>query len=234
MKTSARGLTVIKEFEGKRLEAYLCPAGEWTIGYGHTSAAGTPKVMPEMRITDAEAYAILQRDVVAFEMAVSRLVKKPLNQGQFDALVSFIYNVGAGAFEKSTLLKRINAGRFDDVPAQLMRWTKGGGRELPGLVRRRRAEAALWRSLFEGPVAETAGKGDVAKVEQAPGPEKAPAGSGSFWSIIVSIFTGGGLTGLTGINNVWSFLAVALPITVLAVLAFMIWTGRIQINRGPA
>lgn len=148
-KTSSAGLTLIKSFEGLALTAYYCPAGILTIGYGHTAAAGDPKVMPGMKVSKTEAESILKADLNSYEAAVNGAVKVPLTQSQFDALVSFVYNVGAGAFKKSTLLRRLNAGHYGDVPAQLMRWTKANGKELAGLVRRRRAEAALWRALDE-------------------------------------------------------------------------------------
>jgi hypothetical protein len=100
-----------------------------------------------MKISEAKAEEILKNDIVQFENAVNLLVKTPLNQAQFDALVSFVYNVGEDKFRRSTLLKRINANRLNDVPAEFMRWTRGDGKELPGLVRRRRAEVKLWRQL---------------------------------------------------------------------------------------
>jgi lysozyme len=147
MNTSEAGLKLIRQFEGLRLKAYRCPAGIWTIGYGHTTAAGPPEVREGMKITAAEADAILKRDLERFEAAVSAMVKVPLSQAQFDALVSFAFNCGTAALRRSTLLRRVNAGAFEAVPAELMKWTKADGRELPGLVRRRRAEAALWRGL---------------------------------------------------------------------------------------
>jgi lysozyme len=100
-----------------------------------------------MRISAPEAEAILRRDLAGFEAAVASMVKQMLTQTQFGALVSFAYNCGVGALQTSTLLKRVNAGAFDAVPAELMKWTKAKGKELPGLARRRRAEAALWRGL---------------------------------------------------------------------------------------
>lgn len=155
MKLSAAGLATVKEFEGLRLKAYKCPAGVWTIGYGHTSSAGPPTVTPDLEITKADAEVILKRDMRQYENGVSDLVQTGITQGQFDALVSFAYNVGIGSLlphqppglARSTLLKRVNSGRFEDVPAEFMKWTKGGGKELPGLVRRRRAEVKLWRGL---------------------------------------------------------------------------------------
>jgi lysozyme len=147
MKTSPSGLELVKEFEGLRLKAYKCPAAVWTVGFGHTSAAGDPVVTSGLVITKAEAEEILKCDLVQYEDAVRKLVKVVLTQSQFDALVSFTYNVGEAQFSRSTLLKRVNAGRFDEVPAEFMKWIKGGGRELPGLVRRRRAEVKLWRGM---------------------------------------------------------------------------------------
>lgn len=147
MNSSAAALNLIEKFEGVRLKSYRCPAGVLTIGVGHTSAAGEPTVVENMTITRQEAFRILQRDLIRFEMDLNRLVKVPLSQNQYDALISFVFNIGAGAFAKSTLLKKLNAGRYGDVPAELMKWTKAGGKELPGLVKRRRAEAALWRSV---------------------------------------------------------------------------------------
>lgn len=147
MRMSAEGLALVKEFEGLRLKSYRCPAGIWTIGYGHTSSAGAPTVDSGLEITKEEAEAILRRDMVQYEDGVKKLVKVELSQGQFDALVDFAYNAGVGALAKSTLLKKVNAEKFDEVPAEFMKWTRGGGKELPGLVRRRRAEVKLWRNL---------------------------------------------------------------------------------------
>lgn len=147
MRTSPAGADLIKEFEGLSLSAYKCPAGVWTIGYGHTTAAGVPVVTPTMTVTRQEAEEILVRDLGQYEQGVKKLVKVGLSQNQFDALVSFAYNAGIGALAKSTLLKRVNEGRFDDVPAEFMKWTRGGGKQLRGLVRRRRAEAKMWRGL---------------------------------------------------------------------------------------
>jgi lysozyme len=173
MKTSVKGVALIKAHEGLRLRAYLCPANVWTIGYGHTTAAGHPTVKAGDVITATEADTILRRDLSRFEEGVLDLVRVPLTQGQFDALVSFAFNCGLGALGKSTLLKRVNARRFSEVPAEFMKWTKGGGRELPGLVRRRREETALWRDVSG---TATAGKADVAAVDP-PAPPKGMAQS---------------------------------------------------------
>jgi lysozyme len=147
MQMSQEGIdALLKKFEGCKLKAYRCPANVCTIGYGHTSAAGAPEVKDGMTITQKEADDILRRDLVKYETAVFGMVHQPLTQHQFDVLVDFAYNAGVGALKTSTLLKKVNAAQFDDVPAELMKWTKGGGKVLPGLVKRRQAESAWWVS----------------------------------------------------------------------------------------
>ncbi len=139
---NAAGLSHIMQWEGKRLFAYQDVAGIWTIGYGHTTAAGIPRVREGMRISDKEAEDILKSDLRKFEDRVSRLVKVPLTDNQFAVLVSFDFNTGA--LHKSTLLKKLNAGDYDAVPAELMKWVNAGGKRVQGLVNRRAAEAGLW------------------------------------------------------------------------------------------
>lgn len=142
MITSDQGVDLIKRFEGCRLQAYRCPAGVWTIGFGHT---GTD-VTEGQRITAEEADRLLREDLAHIERRVRQLVTAPLTQNQFDAIVSFAYNVGLGALERSTLLKRLNTQDHRAAAAQFGLWTKASGRELPGLVRRRRAERDLFLS----------------------------------------------------------------------------------------
>lgn len=134
-----KGLRLLKSFEGLRLNAYLDAVGVWTIGYGTTSG-----VRPGMQITALQAEEFLKRDLVRFERAVAELVRVPLNEDQFSALVSFTYNVGESALANSTLLKLLNRGDYRGAADQLLRWNKGDGVELPGLTRRRRAERALF------------------------------------------------------------------------------------------
>lgn len=136
---SETGLALIKQWEGLRLRAYRCPAGVWTIGYGHTG-----NVRAGMEITEEGADALLVSDLATFERAVARAVKVPLTQHQFDALVSFAFNVGVEAFRKSTLLRKLNALDYAAVPGELAKWVHAGGRKLDGLVNRRAAEAGLW------------------------------------------------------------------------------------------
>lgn len=144
MQMTEEGLALIRQFEGFRGEAYRCPSGEWTIGYGHTSAAGPPEVKPGMKMSEAEAQAVLARDAEVFARAVRRALTREVSPEQFSALVSFAFNVGEGAFRRSSVLKAVNEGRFDDVPERLMLWVKADGRRLEGLARRRRAEARLF------------------------------------------------------------------------------------------
>jgi GH24 family phage-related lysozyme (muramidase) len=152
MRLTKNGLALIKEFEGFRARAYRDAVGVWTIGYGHTSMAGAPEVLPGMEITLEEGEAILARDVEQFARGVREVVKVPLNDEQFSALVSFAYNVGLGNFRKSSVLAAVNRQEFSAVPRRLQLWTKAGGRVLPGLVRRRAAEAALFAESRVPPV----------------------------------------------------------------------------------
>lgn len=145
MKISDAGIALIKRWEGERLTAYQCSAKVWTIGVGHTAAMGDPKPVAGMKITQDESTAILRRDLSRVEKDVEQAVKVPLNQRQFDTLVSFVFNVGIGAFSKSTLLKRLNASDYASVPSELMKWTRVGGQVNQGLVNRRKAEADFWR-----------------------------------------------------------------------------------------
>jgi len=143
-KINETGLALIKQWEGLRLQAYQDSKGVWTIGYGHTSAAGAPYVQKGMKISERQADAILARDLGQYETAVSEAVKVSLTDNQFAALVSFTYNVGVGALRKSTLLKKLNRGDYDAVPVELMKWVNAGGKKLKGLENRRAAEAGLW------------------------------------------------------------------------------------------
>jgi lysozyme len=138
---SPAGLNLIKDFEGLRLSTYKCASGIDTIGYGSTGA----HVKPGMQITQSEADALLAKDLVRFEQAVDGAVKVPINQSQFDALVSFAFNCGVGALQESTLLRLLNQRDYIGAAAQFDRWVKGPNGPLPGLVRRRDAEEALFR-----------------------------------------------------------------------------------------
>lgn len=136
----AAGLALIKEFEGLELKAYLCPAKVWTIGYGSTG----PHVTPGQVITEAQADVLLQRDLDRFEDAVAKAAPGA-TQAQFDAMVSLAFNIGIGAFGKSSVLRLHKAGDHRAAAEAFGMWIKGGGRVLPGLQRRRAKEADLYR-----------------------------------------------------------------------------------------
>ncbi|WP_273789645.1 lysozyme [Bartonella sp. ML70XJBT] len=143
-KISQEGLALIQQWEGLRLNAYKDAIGVWTIGYGHTSAAGKPFVHKGMTMTEKQAEDLLRQDLRQFENTVEQAVQVSLTDEQFAALVSFCYNVGTRAFCNSTLLKKLNNGEYEAIPTELQKWTKAGGKRLQGLVHRRVAEAGLW------------------------------------------------------------------------------------------
>lgn len=138
--TSRTGLPLIKQFEGCKLAAYVCPAGVLTIGWGRTT-----NVKRGDTCTQAQADAWLVQEYDAFEKKVKALVKVSLTANQLGALVSFAYNVGTGALGSSTLLRLLNAGDYAGAADQFARWNRAAGRVLAGLSRRREAEAALFR-----------------------------------------------------------------------------------------
>lgn len=132
---------IVKQFEGCKLKAYKCPAGAWTIGYGHTG----PEVTEGLVWTQAEADAALQKDMTRALNDARKLIHVGLNDRQMAAIVSFVFNLGIGNFKSSTLLKMLNAHNFAGAVNEFSKWNKGGGVVLPGLVKRREAEAALFR-----------------------------------------------------------------------------------------
>jgi lysozyme len=143
MKLSKAGADLIKKYEGCRLTAYLCPANVWTIGWGHTGNVKKGQV-----ITQAQADALFDKDIQRFVDGVNQAVKVEVTQNQFDALVSFAYNCGVGALQKSKLLEYVNKKQFNKASAEFNKWNKGGGKVLQGLVKRRNDEQAL----FDKPV----------------------------------------------------------------------------------
>jgi len=136
---NAAGLALVKAHEGLRLESYQDTSGIWTIGYGHAQG-----VKPGDCISVARAEQLLEADLMEAERAVGALVAVPLTDNQFSALVGFVFNVGEGAFARSTLLRKLNEGGYGLVPACLKSWIFDNGKVLQGLVKRRAAEAALW------------------------------------------------------------------------------------------
>lgn len=148
MNISPEGIALIQHYESCDLKSYKCPAGIWTIGWGHTGA----DVKPNMTISQATADALFEDDIKSFVRDVNILVKTRVTQRQFDALVSFAFNVGpdmdgdgiAEGLGDSTLLKYVNAGKFVEAANEFPKWNRGGGKKLLGLTRRRAAERALF------------------------------------------------------------------------------------------
>ncbi|WP_061799498.1 lysozyme [Serratia ficaria] len=146
MQISDKGISLIKEFEGCRLKAYQDSVGVWTIGYGWTQPVDGRKIGPGMVIDQATAERLLKCGLVQYEQGVNQLVKVIITQGQFDALVSFAYNLGLRSLSTSTLLEKLNAGDNHGAADQFGRWVNAGGKRLDGLVARRAAEREIFLS----------------------------------------------------------------------------------------
>ncbi|AQX28404.1 MULTISPECIES: lysozyme [unclassified Bartonella] len=217
-KISKEGLALIKQWEGLRLKAYQDAVGVLTIGYGHTVQAGEPVVKDGMEITHLEAEALLRKDLSQFERTVERKVKQPLTDEQFAALVSFCYNVGIEAFCNSTLLRKLNKGEYEAVPAELQKWTKAGGKRLQGLVHRRAAEAGLWA---KGAYVSS----NYQKVEIA---EKALFFRAEVFAPLIASFSG--LTGfVTGQGPVqWALAGIMILAVILGTILYIKTVGKEQ------
>lgn len=144
MRLSEQGLLFIRQFEGFRALPYRDAARLWTVGYGHLMLPSEQCVEP---LTHEAALALLQQDVAFAEAAVRHFIAVRLGQNQFDALVSFTFNLGGAVLQRSTLRRALNRGAYDEVPRQLIRYVFAGGKKLPGLMRRRAAEAALFEAI---------------------------------------------------------------------------------------
>jgi lysozyme len=147
-KLSKRGLDLIKKYEGFRAQPYKCPAGVPTIGYGATYYPDGKRVkMTDAPVTEKQASEMLKAMVIPYEKAVDTYCIDSINQNQFDALVSFAYNVGTNGLKNSTLLKKLNVNANDPtIRDEFMKWTKAGGKTLKGLVNRRKEEADIYFS----------------------------------------------------------------------------------------
>jgi len=230
MKLSPAGLDLICQFEGYhralpdgRCRAYRCPAGVLTIGWGCTEG-----VREGMVWTREEAQAALARELAKFEAGVIRLTTVPLNQNQFDALVSFTYNVGLGAFERSTLRRKLNAGDYRGAASAFKLWNKGGGRVLPGLVNRRAREATLFLTPMDEPEAPEMPQ----KVDPSPAPVSKPvlataaAGGGAVIPLVPTAITDnlGAAEGWQGVGTQVASLgawAISSPLALLIVVAMV-------------
>ena len=136
---STAGVDLLTHFEGLRLEAYQDSVGVWTIGYGHTKG-----VTPSMKITESQANNLLKTELIEYQNYINSMVNISLDQCQFDALVCWVYNLGPTNLKNSTLLTLLNQGVKFQIPEQIRRWNRAGGKVLKGLVRRREAEALMF------------------------------------------------------------------------------------------
>ena len=142
MKISNKGIDLIKHFEGCETEAYKCPAGVWTIGYGHIKGVQEGQV-----ITETQAHEMLVEELKEYENYILNAVEVDLNQNQFDAMVSWVYNLGPTNLKSSTLLKELNSKNYNAAAQEITKWNKAGGKVLTGLVKRREAEASLFNEI---------------------------------------------------------------------------------------
>lgn len=177
---SPAGANLVKAFEGllkkigdDKYKAYVCPAGVTTIGWGTTAELGR-KLSKDTVWTKKQCDDAFLNDMVAFEDGVKKLVKQPLKQWQFDALTSFAYNCGLGNLQKSTLLKKVNAGDFKGAADEFLKWNKGGGKVLPGLVRRRASERLLFLNIADKDYDGKADPGSKPAIEPMPQAVDAP------------------------------------------------------------
>jgi len=227
MKMNVKGIGLIIEFEGFRSAAYLCPAGVWTIGFGFTKG-----VKPGDKMTRSEAAERLKRELVEYEQGVLLACTSPPNENEFSAMVCFAFNVGIAGFKKSTVLKRHNEGDKEAAARAFGLWNKAGGKTLPGLTRRRMAEAALYLE----PVA-------IAEVEmpQAIDPEKPMTAStinrasvvaGGTASIAAVTQTLGAINQVKAeVNTMGDWLVPALLVAVVGLCAFVVWE-RLKQRKG--
>lgn len=249
MRTSARGLALIKSFEGclkpagdGKLVPYICPAGVLTIGWGHTNDGGRSFTKDDVWRQD-ECDQALGADMVRYEAMVERHVTVVLTQGQFDALVSFTYNCGEGNLAKSTLLRRVNARDWDGAANAFAAWNRGGGKVLAGLTRRRAAEAAMFRGASpaahlgftseDDPMPQRVDAPDEDAGESAPAPATAqapaaPSASGFFGRLRNWVVGGASTLGFTGLGFLtdWQIAVVFFLFVFIASvssIAFVIW-----------
>jgi lysozyme len=214
MRMSPQGRAQLIAREGKRLRAYKDSVGVWTIGVGHTSAAGPPVVVSGLMITDAECDQILARDLVQYEDAVNKAVKAKLNQNQFDALVSFCFNIGTGGFARSTVVKRLNIGDVRGAADAMLMWNKP-----PEIMGRRESERKQFLQA-------------VPAVQPAPPPPDVPApinppakpksNAGPVGTVIVAGGAAGAAAHKQGLSTTSVVIAVAVVIA-LVIGGVVLW-----------
>jgi lysozyme len=209
MKITQAGIDLIRRFEGFRGTAYRCPSGVWTIGYGHTSNAGAPKVMQGMTMTEADAGKTLASDIQSFASGVRSSLQRRVSDDQFSALVSFAFNVGLDGFRSSSVKKAVDSGDFDAVPRRLGLWVKGGGRILPGLIKRRAAEAELFMSAGNGAASPDAEHAEPAGAKPA---LRSTTIASAMIAAVAAVLSG-------GLSSASGFAGVAIVLTAVSVAA---------------
>lgn len=239
LRLSPAGANLIKAFEsclrnlgGGRIAAYMDPVGVPTIGWGHTNHHGRKFEMGDVW-TKAEVDAEFLKDMAKFEDVVHRLVKVPLTQYQFDALVSFSFNCGEGALGKSTLLRKVNAGDFKGAAKEFSKWNKGGGRVLPGLVRRRASEALLFQNItdrnYDGKPDRVQPPEPGEPVEEMPQQVDPPPGEKQGWWQWLVGGVGASFMGMFEyIQTPWGFAAFCVVVGAIALFVWLIASGRIK------
>lgn len=236
MKVSLAGRELIKEFEGFRNVAYQDVVGVWTIGYGFTEG-----VKPGQRMTLGQASARLATELARYESAVLAACKVPPNQNQFDALCSLAWNIGTGAIARSSVIKAHNRGDFQSAARAFGLWNKAGGKEWPGLTRRRAAEAALYLKPThdeQAPDADAEPLAPVQPMPQAVEPETSLAASGINRAATVAGTTAATVGAVSSIkqslDDLGPWLVPALALVVVGLAAYIVWQRFEQRRKGWA
>lgn len=236
MKVSLAGRELIKEFEGFRNAAYQDVVGVWTIGYGFTEG-----VKPGQRMTLGQASARLATELARYESAVLAACKVPPNQNQFDALCSLAWNIGTGAIARSSVIKAHNRGDFQSAARAFGLWNKAGGKEWPGLTRRRAAEAALYLKPTHDELpagAEAEPLAPVQPMPQAVEPETSLAASGINRAATVAGTTAATVGAVSSIkqslDDLGPWLVPALALAVAGLAAYIVWQRFEQRRKGWA
>ncbi len=214
-------LELVKEFEGFRAKAYKCPAGVWTIGYGTTAAAGVgidPK--PGVTVTEEEAEDLLEKTMEKFGEQIKPLITAPINNNEYGAFLSLAYNIGPGAFKKSSALRLFNAGDKAGSAKALLMWNKAGGKVLPGLTRRREAE----KKLFLKPVPTP----DSEEAVRAPRTSLAQSKTLQASTLDIATKAGAGVTALAALDGNAQYIVLGfLGVSVL----FTLWIMRERLQK---
>lgn len=218
MKVNQAGIDLIKRWEGCKLKAYKDVAGVWTVGYGLTSRAGFIQVGPDTVLTQEEADYFLEKVVADFADKIRPMIDAKLSDNQFSALVSLAYNIGTGAFAKSSVLRRINAGEMHIVPDAMRMWRKAGGKVVQGLINRREAEIQLFLTPDAVPAPQTIGRGRTS-----------PAQSKTVQSSIVQATTAasGAIGAVSALDGTVQIVALV-GCTLVALLAIYVLRERLK------